>query len=73
MSTGYNETGVKMFICQLCGKSFKIRAHVKTHVESVHSTGAQVPCEICSKMFKNNESLKTHYRVKHGHLKYSSI
>ena len=73
MSTGYNETGVKMFSCQLCGKSFKIRAHVKTHVESVHSTGAQVPCEICSKMFKNNESLKTHYRVKHGHLKYSSI
>lgn len=73
MSTGYNETGVKMFSCLLCGKSFKIRAHVKTHVESVHATGAQVPCEICSKMFKNNESLKTHYRVKHGHSKHSTF
>jgi hypothetical protein len=56
----------------LCGKGFKIRAHVKTHVESVHVTGAQVPCEICNKMFKNNESLKTHYRVKHGQTKYST-
>ena len=65
ITIGYNEHGIKMFTCQICGKSFKKNAHVKTHIENVH-TGEQVQCGVCKKYLKNRETLVTHSRVQHG-------
>jgi len=65
ITIGYNEAGLKMFTCQMCGKSFKKNAHVKRHIENVH-TGAQVQCGVCNKILKNKETLFTHSRVQHG-------
>jgi len=65
ITVGYNEAGMKMFTCQMCGKSFKKNAHVKTHIENVH-TGEQVQCGVCSKFLKNKQSLLTHCSVQHG-------
>merc|ERR1712183_314315 len=65
ISVGYNEAGKKLFTCQMCGKSFKKNAHVKTHIENVHD-GAQVQCGVCNKVLKNRETLITHSRVQHG-------
>ena len=56
---------MKVFTCQLCGKSFKKNAHVKTHIENVHA-GEQVQCGVCKKLLKNKETLITHSRVQHG-------
>ena len=65
ITIGYNENGIKIFTCQICGKAFKKNAHVKTHIENVHS-GAQVQCGVCNKILKNKEVLITHSRVQHG-------
>ena len=65
ITVGYNEAGLKMFTCKMCGKSFKKNAHVKTHIENVHD-GAQVQCGVCNKVMKNRETLITHSRVQHG-------
>lgn len=66
IATEIHGDGVKLFSCQLCGKSFKQKPNAKTHIESVHVTGVEVKCGICAKVFKNKESLKTHFRIKHG-------
>lgn len=65
ITVGFNENGIKIFSCQMCGKSFKKNAHVKTHIENVH-TGSQVQCVVCNKVLKNKEVLITHSRVQHG-------
>ena len=62
---GYNEAGVKIFTCQMCGKTFKQNNHVKTHIENVH-TGEQVKCSVCNKVLKNKQSLITHSSTQHG-------
>merc|ERR1712025_1292196 len=58
ITIGYNENGIKIFTCQICGKAFKKNAHVKTHIENVHS-GAPVQCGVCNKILKNKEVLIT--------------
>ena len=65
ITIGYNEYGLKMFTCHICGKSFKKNAHVKTHIENVHM-GEQVQCSVCNKFLKNRETLIKHSRVQHG-------
>jgi len=66
---GYSEAGMKTFSCQLCGKSFKNNAHVKTHIENVHA-GEKVQCGVCNRILKNKQSLITHCSTQHGLTKY---
>ena len=66
MSVSYNDEGLKVYSCQICGKVFKKSSHVKTHIENVHTADGKVKCGICTKTFKNKESLKTHCRIIHG-------
>ena len=66
MSVSYNDEGLKVYSCQICGKVFKKSSHVKTHIENVHTADGKVKCGICTKTFKNKESLKTHFRIIHG-------
>ena len=67
MAINYNDEGVKVYICQLCGKAFKKSSHAKTHIKTVHAAAeSKVKCGICAKTFKNNESLTTHFKIIHG-------
>ena len=66
MSVIYNDEGLKVYSCHICGKGCKKSSHVKTHIENVHSADGKVKCGICTKTFKNKESLKTHFRIIHG-------
>ena len=66
MSINYNEEGIKVYSCQLCGKAFKKSSHAKTHIKTVHVTEKKVKCGICAKIFKNHESLTTHFKIIHG-------
>ena len=66
MSINYNDEGIKVYSCQLCGKAFKKSWHAKTHIKTVHVTEEKVKCGICGKIFKNNESLTTHFKIIHG-------
>ena len=66
ISINYNDGGIKVYSCQLCGKAFKKSSHAKTHIKTVHVTEKKVKCGICAKIFKNNESLTTHFKIIHG-------
>ena len=52
--TGHKEQGQKStdpLICNICGKSFKERRHMKEHIKCVHEKVIDHICEICSKGF----------------------
>ena len=66
MSVSYNDEGLKVYSCQICGKVFKKSSHVKTHIENVNTADGKVKCGISTNTFKNKESLKTHFRIIHG-------
>ena len=65
MSVIYNDEGLEVYSCQICGKGFKKSSHVKTHIENVHTADGKVKCGICTKTFKNKDSLTTHFRIIH--------
>ena len=50
--------------CDICGKGFKILAHVKRHVDSVHKQ-IKFECTHCNKSFTQEYRLKTHIKTIH--------
>ncbi|XP_052000078.1 uncharacterized protein LOC127656002 [Xyrauchen texanus] len=49
--------------CQICGKSFRLRAQLKSHQRS-HSDEKLFKCEYCGKAFKYSWNLNKHKREK---------
>lgn len=48
--------------CELCGKGFKLRSDLTSHLRS-HSDERNYSCEICDKKFKTNTNLHKHKRT----------
>lgn len=54
-------------VCEICGKSFKVRSNLKEHVRS-HSDARTFLCGFCGKALKNRQCLNRHlftHGVKH--------
>ncbi|CAL8136562.1 unnamed protein product [Orchesella dallaii] len=54
--------GIKPFICEVCGASYKTKVGCDFHQYNVHGEGAlsTVKCPFCSKELKNKLSLNSH-------------
>uniref|UniRef100_A0A3Q2QM78 Zinc finger protein OZF-like n=1 Tax=Fundulus heteroclitus TaxID=8078 RepID=A0A3Q2QM78_FUNHE len=57
--------GDKPFGCDVCGKRFKRRTHIKLHM-MIHTGKTEHSCDVCSKGFKDKTSLLTHMRLHTG-------
>ena len=55
------------YICDICSKTFKTRAHMKDHQISAHDNSGSFPCSECQKIFPNPLKLKTHWTEHHDY------
>lgn len=53
------------FICDLCSKSFKIKALIRSHM-NCHTNEKPIQCNLCSYAAKRNHDLKKHHFVHHN-------
>ena len=51
--------------CNHCEKSFKLRGHIKEHVE-IHFEGLSFPCTLCDTVLRLRKSLRMHYKRQHN-------
>lgn len=48
------------FDCSTCKKSFKLKAHLKTHKKTCTGFASNIKCDGCGKNFKSEKTLKQH-------------
>ncbi|XP_056880099.1 zinc finger protein 836-like isoform X2 [Takifugu flavidus] len=63
------ETATKLFICQTCGKDFKLSKSLKQHLR-VHTDERPYACKTCGKTFKQYSSFYIHKRIHTGERPY---
>ena len=51
--------------CEVCGRKFVEKYHLKNHLSTVHGVGEvrTFQCDVCSRVFKHKHHLKRHMRV----------
>ena len=54
--------------CHLCGKTFKLKESLSTHIAQVHDKKRPHKCEFCGKHFFSLGHLKRHHDV-HGDIR----
>lgn len=60
-----NRSDKEPLICDLCSKSFKIKALIRSHM-NCHSSEKPLQCNLCSYAAKRNYDLKKHHFVHHN-------
>ena len=52
-------------ICEICGKSFKSRKAIQSHILSIHKRGTKYKCFMCEDSFDLLQNLRDHQRANH--------
>ncbi|XP_070489739.1 uncharacterized protein, partial [Chironomus tepperi] len=60
-----DESQLSLYICDICGKSFKYRPSIVRHVLD-HREEAKYKCEVCGKKWKSDIALRDHIRMCHA-------
>lgn len=59
-----NTSDLSEFLCDLCGKSFKLKRQLKNHRFKMHSPiKLQFKCDVCEMSFTLQSALKSHSRI----------
>lgn len=56
-------TGLKLFTCPVCEKSFRIHQGLNRHLREVHLKQKSYSCEYCNKSFSNYHTASEHRRL----------
>ena len=60
-SRGLKKTKVKEdYFCDQCGKTFKDRGNMKSHIRVIHEQKKIYKCKNCGKSYSYKRSLRTH-------------
>ena len=58
--------GMQGWTCSICDKTFKLKGHVRSHIESKHIKGASHSCNLCRKISRSRNALRKHLERHHG-------
>ena len=57
--------GVRVYVCQMCGKEGKFNSQIRDHIEANHIEGIFLPCNFCEKTFRSRAALRMHKSHNH--------
>ena len=60
----YVHEGKRDYPCNICGKFFEDKGHVKRHIKGVHE-GVKHKCDICGNEFSQKSGVFTHKKFVH--------
>ena len=56
--------GIKNFVCDDCGFTFRSKQELNGHILRKHSNiKKSIPCELCGKLFRHMSNLKSHFNI----------
>ena len=58
---------IKTFVCDLCGRNFKRKEHLQTHMKVHTASQSKVTCPVCGKQFSSQITLDRHQILHSSH------
>lgn len=56
-------SGERPYICDLCGKQFRVSQGLVRHLKETHAKIKNFPCDICGRMFATRRNVEEHRRI----------
>lgn len=56
-------TGERPFVCDLCGKQFRVSQGLVRHLRETHAGIKNFPCDLCGRMFASRRNVEEHRRI----------